>query len=594
MQSTKERVAALRAALSRRGIAGFVVPRADEHQGEYVPPAAERLAYMTGFTGSAGLAVVLADRAAVFVDGRYTLQAADQVDGEIFEVVPIAEKTVAEWLEEALGPGDRLALDPWLHTRSGVRALEKAARKAGAELIFDAGNAVDAIWTDRPGPPKAPAEPHPLDLAGRASADKRTDIAAELEKAGCRAAVLSLPDSICWLLNVRGGDVPHNPVVLSFALIFDDGRVAWFVDPDKITETVRAALDDGVGIKAPDLFESALRSLGTEAARVRVDPATAPYAVFRLLEAAGATLDEGPDPCLLPKAVKNETELAGARAAHRRDGVALTRFLHWLDGEAAEGTVTEMSAANRLEDFRRETNRLEDQSFDTISGAGPNGAVIHYRVTEATNRPLGPDEIYLVDSGAQYRDGTTDITRTVINGTPTDEMRDRFTRVLKGHIAIATAVFPEGTTGTQLDTLARLALWQAGLDFEHGTGHGIGSYLSVHEGPQGISKRPSDVKLKPGMILSNEPGYYKAGAYGIRIENLVVVEPRTIPGAEKTMLGFETISFAPIDRRLILPDLLSADERAWLDGYHALVWEKLSGQVDEATKAWLAEAVKPL
>ncbi|MCR9256315.1 MAG: aminopeptidase P family protein [Alphaproteobacteria bacterium] len=594
MASTGDRLARLRGVLEQRGLAGFLVPRADEHQGEYVPPSAERLTHMTGFSGSAGIAAVLRDRAAIFVDGRYTLQAADQVDTGLIEVVPLAEKAPDAWLCEHLSEGDRLALDPWLHTRAGVQRLEKALRKIGAELAIDQGNLVDRIWDDRPAPPENPVEIHPLDLAGRASAEKRTEVAEQLTKAKVRAAVLSLPDSIAWLLNIRGSDIPNTPVVLSFAIVFDDGKVEWFVHPAKMTDAVRGWLDADVAIKDPGLFESALRSLGNEGASVRVDPATAPYAVSRILEGGGATVEEGPDPCLLPKATKNEAELAGSRAAHARDGAAVARFLHWLDEEGPKGGVTETSAADRLEGFRRETNQLKDLSFDTISGTGPNGAIVHYRVTPESDRAWGGGELYLVDSGAQYRDGTTDITRTVINGTPTDEMRDRYTRVLKGHIAIATAVFPEGTTGTQLDTLARLALWQAGLDFEHGTGHGVGSYLSVHEGPQGISKRPNGIALKPGMILSNEPGYYKRGGYGIRIENLVVVEPREIPGAEKTMLGFETLTFAPFDRRLIDPALLTGDERSWIDAYHAMVWEKLEGSLAGGARTWLAEAVRPI
>jgi Xaa-Pro aminopeptidase len=583
------RLAALRAVLKRRGLTGFVIPRADEHQGEYVPPCAERLAWLTGFTGSAGLAVVLLDRAAVFVDGRYTLQVAAQVDTALYELRHITNEPAEQWLASALQPGARLGIDPWLHTPAGLERLEAACRKAGAELVRTE-NAVDAAWTDRPAPPKAPVVPHDLAFAGRDSASKRAEIAQALAADKIRAVVLTLPESIAWLLNVRGGDVAHSPLPLSFAILHADARVDLFLDPAKDSAALKQHLGSEVAVHVPGRFGPALDALGRAKARVQADPATAADWVFQRLAAAGAEIVRATDPCLLPKACKNEVELNGTRAAHRRDGAALTRFLAWLARSAPSGQVTEIAAAERLEALRRESNLFRDLSFDTISGAGPNGAIVHYRVTAATNRRIEPGMLYLVDSGAQYPDGTTDVTRTVAIGTPPAEAREHFTRVLKGHIALATVRFPKGTTGPQLDTLARRPLWEAGLDYDHGTGHGVGSYLGVHEGPQSISKRPNTVALRPGMIVSNEPGYYRTGAYGIRIENLVVVQP-----ADGTdMLGFETLTLAPIDRALVEPSLMTEGEIGWLDGYHARVRETLTPLVDGETAAWLAEATRPL
>jgi Xaa-Pro aminopeptidase len=589
------RLAALRAELKRRGIAGFVVPRADEHQGEYVPPSAERLAWLTGFTGSAGAAVVLEDKAAVFVDGRYTLQAREQVDAALYEIKHLPEETPAGWLEANLREGEVLGFDAWLHTEDGAKRLAEACEKAGASLAPTDGNPLDAVWADRPDAPTAPIRQHPAEFAGKSSPEKRAEIAGLLTNQKAAAAVLTLPESIAWLLNIRGGDVPHAPLPLSFAVLRDDGSVALFIDSRKLTDGIAAALGDGVTVHAPDALGAALDELGTRRARVLADPATAADWVFRRLAEAGAVLVRGADPCLLPKACKNPVELEGARAAHRRDGAAVTRFLAWLAGEAPKGRLDEIAAAARLEALRRENNHFEDLSFGTISGSGPNGAIVHYRVTEASNRTLKPGELYLVDSGAQYLDGTTDITRTVAIGEPTPEMRDRFTRVLKGHIALATTRFPKGTTGSQLDAIARRPLWQAGLDYDHGTGHGVGSYLSVHEGPQRIAKVPNTTALQPGMICSNEPGYYKEGAYGIRIENLVAVRADdSVKGAEREMLSFETLTLAPIDRALVERALLAPDEAAWLDRYHARVREVIAPLVDRATADWLAEATQPI
>ena len=590
-----ERVAALRAELKRRNINGFVVPRADEHQGEYVPPSAERLSWLTGFDGSAGVAVVLAERAALFTDGRYTLQVRDQVDGDVFEFRHITDEPVSDWLGSALGKGAALGYDPWLHTEESAGRLREACRKAGATLVATDDNPLDAVWMDRPDPPAAPVIPHGLEYAGRGAHEKRKEIAAVLTSAKTDAVVLTLPESIAWLLNIRGGDVPRTPLPLSFAILNADASATLFIDETKVDEALSAHLGPEVSVAPPAELSAMIAKLGLRKARVQADPATAADWVFKRLAEAGAEIVRAADPCLLPKARKNDTELDGARAAHIRDGAALTRFLAWIAEEAEAGGVTELAAAAHLEALRRESNQLRDLSFDTISGSGPNGAIVHYRVTEATNRALQQGELYLVDSGAQYPDGTTDVTRTVAIGRPSAEMRDRFTRVLKGHIALATVIFPKGTSGSQLDAIARRPLWEAGLDFDHGTGHGVGSYLSVHEGPQRISKLPNTVGLSPGMICSNEPGYYKTGAFGIRIENLVAVcaQP-AVEGAEREMYGFETLTLAPLDRALIDPAVLSAGEIAWLDAYHARVRETLVPLVDAATAAWLETVTQPL
>ena len=593
------RLAALRMELVRRGVDGFLVPRGDEHQGEYVPAAAERLAWLTGFQGSAGMACVLAGEAAVFVDGRYTLQVRGEVDEALFTPRHVTDEPLSAWLEEHLKPGQRLAYDPWLHTEDQVTRLEKSLAGIGAELVALDGNPLDAVWADQPAPPKAKIRPHDLSLAGRSSAEKREELGGELTKAGAAAVALTLPDSIAWLLNVRGGDVERSPLPLSFALLHADGGVEWFVDPDKLTPELTPQLGNAVSVEAPERLGDGLDRLGKAGAKVMADPATAARWIFERLRAAGAEVVTGADPCLLPKACKNTVELDGTRRAHRRDGAALSRFLHWLDEEAAARAgarpVTELEATEKLAAFREETGELRDLSFDTIAGSGPNGAIVHYRVSAESDRPLGLGELFLCDSGGQYPDGTTDVTRTLAIGEPSEEMRRRFTLVLKGHIALGRARFPQGTSGSQLDSLARYALWQQGLDYDHGTGHGVGSYLNVHEGPQRISKLPSSVALQPGMIVSNEPGYYKTGAYGIRIENLVaVVESPRGEGEERDMLAFETLTLAPIDRRLVLRKLLSDEEAAWLDAYHARVLAEIGPQLDPAAKSWLEEATAPL
>jgi len=591
-EGTAERLSRLRTELARRGVDGFLVPRTDEYQGEYVPASAQRLAWLTGFTGSAGLAVVLKEKAAIFVDGRYTLQAAAEVDGQLFEHRHISEQPAGPWIEANLKPGESLGYDPRLHTLGEVARYRTAADKAGGKLAPLDSNAVDAVWTDRPAPPTAPVVPHDIRFAGEGAAAKRARIAVSLAEQDADAVVLTAPDSIAWLLNIRGGDVPHTPLPLSFAVLHRDESVDLFVDRRKLTPELPAHLGDTVRIAGPDGFGAFLENLAAEKKRVLADPALSAAWVFDRL---GDTAIRAPDPCQLPKACKNAVELEGTREAHRRDGAALTSFLAWLAREARSAKLREIDVSDRLEEFRRHGANFRDLSFPTISGAGPNGAIVHYHASKATERVLEPGSFYLVDSGAQYLDGTTDVTRTVAIGQPSAEMRDRFTRVLKGHIALATCVFPKGTSGSQLDALARAALWQAGLDYDHGTGHGVGSYLGVHEGPQRISKLPNSQSLLPGMIVSNEPGYYKAGAYGIRIENLVVVEKRNGLGeAGRDSYGFETITLAPIDREAIDPSLLGPQEIAWLDDYHARVRETLTPLVDAATASWLAQVTRPL
>jgi Xaa-Pro aminopeptidase len=592
---TRARIDALRAELKRRGLDGFVLPRGDEHQGEYVPPRAERLAWITGFTGSAGTAIVLLDCAAVFVDGRYTLQAKQQVDESIFEQLHLVDAPPHEWLAAQARPGMRVGFDPWLHTADGIARLRTAAQRAGAELVAVDSNPIDAVWKNQPPDPVAPVRPHDVRFAGRGAAEKRAELAARIKADGYGAAVITAPDSLAWLLNIRGADVPHTPLPLGFAVLYADGLVDLFIDPRKLLPEVRPHLGNQVKVEPREALGPALDRLGQQKARVLVDAATGAVWIGDRLERAGAKVVRGQDPCALPKACKNAVELQSTRNAHVRDGVAVTRFLAWLAREGPGGRLTELAAAARLFEFRALGEHFRDTSFTTISGAGANGAIVHYRVTEQSDARIAPDMLYLVDSGAQYLDGTTDVTRTVAIGTPTAEQRDRFTRVLKGHIALATARFPKGTSGSQLDALARASLWQAGLDYDHGTGHGVGSYLSVHEGPQRISKVPNTVALQPGMIVSNEPGYYKTGAYGIRIENLVAVcEVDQPPGAERPLLGFETLTLVPIDRAVVDLALMTPAEIQWLDAYHARVRETLKPFLDGTDALWLDGATRPL
>lgn len=599
MSTYEARLAALRQQLKSDRLDGFVVPICDEHMSEYVGDYAQRLGWLTGFGGSAGSAVVLSEEAAIFVDGRYTLQVREQVDGNHWQYVGVPATSVAEWLGEHAPAGARIGYDPWVHTKGWVEAATKALKTKGAELVAVESNPLDKVWEDQPAPSDAKMTVLADKYTGQNSADKRAQIADWLTANQLDSAVISALDSVAWLFNIRGADVSHTPVALSFSLINSDGTADFYVEPEKVTDEVRTHLGNAVRIHDRSAFAPALAAM--QGKRVAVDPDRAVAAIFGALKSGGAHVVEALDPTILPKAQKNKVEQAGHRAAQARDGAALTRFLHWLSIEAPKGEQTELSAAAKLHEFRKETGKLKDLSFDTISGAGPNGASPHYKVDEKSNRRIDPSSVYLVDSGGQYLDGTTDVTRTVWigPGAPTLEMKDRNTRVLKGHIALALAHFPVGTRGSQLDTLARASLWQAGVDYAHGTGHGVGSFLAVHEGPQRIAKSAggqagTEQVLLPGMIISNEPGYYKAGEFGIRIENLILVEPRHISGAEGEYLGFETLTFAPIDRNLVDVTLLDSHEITWWDRYHAKVAAIVGPQLEGEAKAWLEEQCRPL
>jgi len=591
------RLAALRAELARRKLDGFFVPLADEHQGEYIARHAQRLAWLTGFTGSAGLAIVLAKRAAVFVDGRYTLQAETQVDGALYERHHISDSPPDRWLAAALKSGMRIGYDPWLHTLDGQGRFAAVCEAEGATFVATESNPIDAVWSNQPPKPLGPIVPHKLEFTGRAAIDKRAEIRAAIRAAKADACVLSAPESIAWLLNIRGNDVACTPLPHSFALVEADGPLTLFVDPRKLVPGLAEHLGNGVSIAPPDALGPALDAAGIAKKAVLFDPSTSPVWLRDRLAKAGARLVRGADPCVRPRALKNTVELAGTRAAHERDGAAIVRFLAWLDAAVKAGPVDELGASAQLLAERRRNKLFMGPSFETISGAGPNGAIVHYRSTPESNRRLEPGTLFLLDSGGQYLDGTTDVTRTIAIGRPSPEHRDRFTRVLKGHIALARARFPTGTSGSQLDTLARQFLWQSGLDYDHGTGHGVGSYLGVHEGPQRISKYPNTIALEPGMIISNEPGYYKTGAYGIRIENLVVVSDLDAPsGGERAMRGFETITLVPIDRRLVETALMGEAEIDWLDNYHEMVRTRLTPYLKETPKAlaYLRRATRPL
>jgi Xaa-Pro aminopeptidase len=593
MSTYEDRLKALREQLKRDRLDGFVVPLTDEHMSEYVGAYAQRLAWLTGFQGSAGSAVVLPEEAAIFVDGRYTLQVREQVDATHWQYVGVPQSSTAQWLREHAPDGARIGYDPWLHTKSWVRQAAEALAEKGAELVAVESNPVDAVWPDRPAPSAARLIVHPDSYAGRNAADKRQEMADWLSSKKADAVVLSALDSIAWTFNIRGQDVDRTPVALAYAIVHADATADLYVAPEKLAGDVLEHLGNAVRVHDRTSFAGDLEEFSGK--RIAADPERAVSAIFGLLEKGGAAILELRDPAVLPKAIKNEVEIAGHKAAQARDGAALSRFLHWLSVEGPKGGQTELSAAASLRDFREDTGCLVDLSFDTISGSGPNGAVVHYRVEEKTNRPIESGTLYLVDSGGQYRDGTTDVTRTIAIGTPSAEMRERFTLVLKGHIALARAQFPKGTRGSQLDVLARQYLWAAGLDYAHGTGHGVGSFLSVHEGPQRIATSSvGDEPLQPGMILSNEPGYYKAGEYGIRIENLVLVERRDVAGAEQEMMGFETLTFAPLDRHLVAVAMLTDAEREWLNGYHARVQAVVGPQLEGAARAWLEGACAPL
>ncbi len=587
----KTRVAALRDLLRKRRLTGFIVPHADAHQSEYLPANAERLAWISGFAGSAGSAIILRQKAAIFVDGRYTLQVLGQTDISVFTPQSLIDTPPAQWLQANAKPGDRIGYDPRLHTVRGVETLQRACANAEAKLVPLDDNLIDQIWTDRPAAPAGKIVLQPLRHAGVGAEVKLESVRKKLGGAKCDALVLTMPDQICWLFNIRGSDIAHNPVVLCHAIVPRQGKPSLFVDAAKLTLAVKDYLEKFCRIKSPWTFAKALDDLGAGNKRTQLDPSTASAWIKSAILKGNtkARIHAAPDPVIALKAIKNKAEIKGARTAHQRDGAAMCRFLAWLDREALSGKVDEISAVIKLEKCRRETRKLKDISFDTISGAGPNGAIVHYRVSVDSNRKLKRNSLYLVDSGGQYSDGTTDITRTVAIGKPSAEMRDRFTRVLKGHIAIARARIPDGTTGMQIDALARSPLWDIGLDYGHGTGHGVGAYLSVHEGPQGISKR-ANTPLKPGMIVSNEPGYYKAGAYGIRIENLVLVVNDAQPSDENPMIAFETLTLAPIDLNLVVRKLLDRGELDWLNAYHKRVYGRISPALNKADKAWLKDA----
>ncbi|NQV56146.1 MAG: aminopeptidase P family protein [Rhodospirillales bacterium] len=590
-----DRLALLQSQMKIQDLDGFLVPLADEHQGEYVPKHAGRLAWLTGFTGSAGLAVILKDQARLFVDGRYTLQAGEQVDSKLFDISHLVDQPPTNWIKENLKKGDQLGFDPWLHTNDGAQKYRRAAESVGASLVAATPNPLDQVWVNQPPPPLWPVSTHDISHSGASSVEKRGAIASAIGEAGEDFVVLTAPDSIAWLANIRGGDVPYTPFVLAFAILKANGELRIYTDRRKLPPSTEAQLEDGIWILDRSEFDAGLSELGKSKATVRVDPATAAESIFTRLKDAGAKITRQTDPCQLLKACKNETELSGMRAAHTRDGVALVRFLSWLAENGAAGKITEMDAARRVDEFRRDGEMIQGLSFPTISGAGANGAIVHYRVTPESNAALKTGSLYLVDSGAQYLDGTTDVTRTVAIGDPTPEMVECFTNVLKGHIALASQRFPEGTTGSQLDVLARMELWREGLDYDHGTGHGVGSFLGVHEGPQRISKVPNRVALKPGMVISNEPGYYKTGEFGIRIENLIAVR-ECAAGAPngKKFLEFEVLTLAPIDLNLIEPTMLEGRELAWLNQYHARVRDTLAPLVGEDTRTWLETATRTL
>ena len=600
MQTHEARLAALREELKRRGVDGFIIPISDEHMSEYVGDYAQRLKWLTGFGGSAGFAAVTLTHAAIFVDGRYTVQVREQVDGNLFDYKSVPADTLAGWLAEVCERGAKIAYDPWLHTWAFVEAVEKQVEPRGIALVPADGNPIDAVWADRPAPSAALAIVHDEAQAGRSSADKRAAVADWLVRHGHDAVVIPALDSVAWLLNIRGADVPHTPVALSYVIARKDGSAQLFIAPEKVTPELTRHLGNAVTVRDRACFEAALTS-DYAGQSVALDPDFAVVGIAQALRSGGATFAFKQDPTILAKAIKNPAEQAGHRDAQARDGAAVSKFLRWLEIEAPKGGVDELSAAAKLQTFREEDAGLSDLSFDTISAAAGHAALPHYKVDEGSNIPIPPGSIYLVDSGGQYPGGTTDITRTVWigPGEPTPEMRDRNTRVLKGHIQLARAVFPQGTVGGQLDVLARQYLWEAGVDYAHGTGHGVGSVLAVHEGPQRIAK-PSGgqagtgQELHAGMILSNEPGYYKQGHFGIRIENLVLVEERQIAGQEGRWLGFETLTFVPLDRRLIDKTLLTAEEVAWVDAYHAKVREILSPRLTGEDLAWLERETAPL
>jgi Xaa-Pro aminopeptidase len=593
-----ERVAKLRDWLAQKGLDGFLVPRADEHQGEYVPPRAERLRWLTGFAGSAGVALVLKDKALIFVDGRYALQVRDQADMNVFTPESLIDSPPPVWIRQNLGRGARIGFDPWLHTAGEVKALKAAAEKTGADIVPLDENPIDLLWADQPGAPAEPVEIHPIAFAGELAKEKIARLASAIAAEGATHAILTDPSSLAWTFNIRGQDVPHTPLALGFAILAAEGLPKLFIDEKKLGIEQKAYLTQLADLRAPGSLVAEVARLSRDGARIGLDPALAADRLRMIVEENGGTVVSMTDPARLPRATKNRAEIEGARAAHRRDGAAMAKMLAWLDRQSPD-SIDEISAAAKLEEIRRTVGEetqmpLRDVSFDTISGTGPNGAIMHYRVSRGTNRKIRAGELFLLDSGAQYQDGTTDVTRTIAIGNPTEEMRERYTIVLKGLIGISTLRFPAGTRGADIDAVARLAHWRAGLDYAHGTGHGVGSYLAVHEGPQRIAKTGTE-KLLEGMILSNEPGYYRPGAYGIRIENLILVNPaEPVDGGDIPMHSFETLTLAPFDQRLIVTVQLSPEERAWVDAYGRRVLAEIGPMVDGETLAWLETATAPL
>ncbi|WND03059.1 aminopeptidase P family protein [Temperatibacter marinus] len=584
---------ALRGELKAQGLSAFLIPITDEHMSEYVGDYAQRITWATGFAGSAGNAAIGLDAAAVFIDGRYTIQVKQEVDGTLFGRHHFQEYPMLKWLQDHVTSGEKVGYDPELATIEFVESLQLALDKVGAVAVAVDQNPVDIVWESQPAEPLSPVVMHDAKYAGKTAAEKRTDIAAELEKKGADSAVITMLDSVAWAFNIRGKDVLNTPVVHAFALMHKDETADLFVEQSKVSDDVRTALGNAVRIRPREEFYSALQDLGRQNSTVLVDATTNNSKVFKSLEKAGATLVKGQDPCILPKAVKNPVEQQGTRDAHIRDGAAISKMLHWLSIEAPKGEIDELDCVDKLWSFRKELSMINDRSFDTISGAGPNGALCHYRVSEETNRKLDQNSLYLFDSGGQFNDGTTDITRTIAVGTPTAEMIENYTRVLKGHIQLTLMKFPQGTSGAALDTIARKPLWDVGLDYDHGTGHGVGSYLAVHEGPQRIAKGNNEIPLQAGMILSNEPGYYKAEEYGIRIENLVLV--KELEGTyERPMLGFENLTWAPLDPTLIDRALLTEEEKQWVNDYHATVLEMISPQIDGEAADWLKKVCAPI
>ena len=584
----------VRKQLKNQGLDGLYIPHEDAYQNEYLPAGADRLSWTTGFTGSAGASFVFQKTAIVFVDGRYTQQAKSQLDGRLFSVEDLIEPGPFEWLKTQKLHDSKLGYDPNLVSINTLKKLKKAAEGAGAELIAVNTNPVDDAWTDQPREPLATVVPHDLAYSGESHEVKRKRIAEQLAQFGADALVIPSPASLAWIFNIRGGDVKCTPLPLGRAILHADGTAELFLRPEKVNDELMAHLGPDVVVRPINELERRLRKLADKTVHIDPDIATAWFA--NVLRDAGVKMIEGADPIALPRAKKNAVEIAGSKRAHVRDGAALVRFLIWLDsGDVQSGKVTEIDAASQLETIREEGQGLKDLSFESIAGAGPNGAFAHYRVNEKSNRKLTPGSLFLIDSGGQYLDGTTDVTRTIAIGEPTQEMRERYTLVLKGHISLSVVRFPRGTTGSALDALARMALWERGFDYDHGTGHGVGSYLGVHEGPQRISKAPNTVSLEPGMIVSNEPGYYKTDGYGIRIENLqFVTEPTDVAGGERPMLGFESLTIAPLDRKLIEPGMLTPGEWRWVDEYHARVLSRLADRLTPEETDWLRTACAPL